>query len=282
MSYAWPGGARLALSLVVNVEEGAEFNIEDGDRGPEPVDELGITLKKPVRNFGNESNYAYGINEGAPRVLGLFDRYGFPATFTAAAVALERAPQVARGIAGAGHEVCAHGYRWAHQLGMSEEVERDFIRKATDSIAKTTGTRPVGWLSRYLHTAETRRLLSEEGYLYHMDDFSRDEPFMDRSLVKPMVVLPYALDSNDMKMWNAPALMPTDWLTYAKDTFDWLLAESVGRPRMMSLGVHLRIIGRPGRIVALDRFLQHVRRAEGVWIATRRDIAAHYLSIQSA
>jgi hypothetical protein len=115
-----------------------------------------------------------------------------------------------------------------------------------------------------------------------MDDFSRDEPFMDRSLVKPMVVLPYALDSNDMKMWNAPALMPTDWLTYAKDTFDWLLAESVGRPRMMSLGVHLRIIGRPGRIVALDRFLQHVSRAEGVWVATRRDIAAHYLSIQSA
>lgn len=281
MGYAWPGGARLALSLVVNVEEGAEFNIEDGDRGPEPVDELGITLKKPVRNFGNESNYAYGINEGAPRVLGLLDRYGFPATFTAAAVALERAPQVARGIAGAGHEVCAHGYRWAHQLGMSEEVERDFIRKATDSIAKTTGTRPVGWLSRYLHTAETRRLLSEEGYLYHMDDFSRDEPFMDRSLSNPMVVLPYALDSNDMKMWNAPALTPTDWLTYAKDTFDWLLAESVARPRMMSLGVHLRIIGRPGRIVALDRFLQHVSRAEGVWIATRRDIAAHYLSIQS-
>ena len=281
MGYAWPGGARLALSLVVNVEEGAEFNIEDGDRGPEPVDELGITLKKPVRNFGNESNYAYGINEGAPRVLGLLDRYGFPATFTAAAVALERAPQVARGIAGAGHEVCAHGYRWAHQLGMSEEVERDFIRKATDSIASTTGTRPVGWLSRYLHTAETRRLLSEEGYLYHMDDFSRDEPFMDRSLPKPMVVLPYALDSNDMKMWNAPALTPTDWLTYAKDSFDWLLAESVARPRMMSLGVHLRIIGRPGRIVALDRFLQHVSRGEGVWIATRRDIATHYLKVQS-
>lgn len=279
MSYAWPGGARLALSLVVNVEEGAEFNIEDGDRGPEPVDELGITLKKPVRNFGNESNYAYGINEGAPRVLGLLDRYGFSATFTAAAVALERAPQVARGIAGAGHEVCAHGYRWAHQLGMSEDVERDFIRKATNSIATTTGTRPVGWLSRYLHTAETRRLLSEEGYLYHMDDFSRDEPFMDRSLDKPMVVLPYALDSNDMKMWNAPALTPSDWLTYAKDTFDWLLAESVGRPRMMSLGVHLRIIGRPGRIVALDRFLQHVSRAEGVWIATRRQIAEHYQNL---
>lgn len=281
MSYAWPGSARLALSVVVNVEEGAEFNILDGDRGPEPVDELGITLKKPVRNFGNESNYAYGINEGAPRVLGLLARYGVRATFTAAAVALERAPQVAAGIVEGGHEVCAHGYRWAHQLGMTEEQERDFIRKATVSIERTTGTRPVGWLSRYLHTAETRRLLAEEGYLYHMDDFSRDEPFMDTALPKPMVVLPYALDSNDMKMWNAPSLTPRDWLAYAIDTFDWLLAESAARPRMMSLGVHLRIIGRPGRIGALERFLSHVCRVSGdqLWIARRRDIAEYYVGL---
>ena len=278
MSYTWPGGARLALSLVVNVEEGAEFNVLDGDRGPEPVDELGITLKKPVRNFGNESNYAYGIHEGAPRVLALLARQGMPATFTAAAVALERAPQLASAIMQAGHEVCAHGYRWAHQLGMTEEQEREFIRKATASIERSTGVRPVGWLSRYLHTGETRRLLSEEGYLYHMDDYSRDEPFFDRSLAKPMVVLPYALDSNDMKMWNAPSLTPRAWCEYAIDTFDWLLKESEARPRMMSLGVHLRIIGRPGRIGALERFLQHVAEHAGqkVWVARRCDIASHF------
>lgn len=278
MSYAWPGGARLALSIVVNVEEGAEFNVLDGDRGPEPVDELGITLKKPVRNFGNESNYAYGIHEGAPRVLALLARQGMPATFTAAAVALERAPQLASAIMQAGHEVCAHGYRWAHQLGMTEEQEREFIRKATASIERSTGVRPVGWLSRYLHTGETRRLLSEEGYLYHMDDYSRDEPFFDRSLAKPMVVLPYALDSNDMKMWNAPSLTPRAWCEYAIDTFDWLLKESEARPRMMSLGVHLRIIGRPGRIGALERFLQHVAKHadQKVWVARRRDIASHF------
>ncbi len=281
MGYSWPGGARLALSIVVNVEEGAEFNVQDGDRGPEPVDELGITLKKPVRNFGNESNYAYGINEGAARVLGLLARHGIPATFTAAAVALERAPQVAAGIVSGGHEVCAHGYRWAHQLGMNEEIEREFIRKATASIEKTTGTRPVGWLSRYLHTGETRRLLLEEGFLYHMDDYSRDEPFVDPSLAQPMVVLPYAIDSNDMKMWNAPSLTPRDWLAYAIDSFDWLLAESSARPRMMSLGVHLRIIGRPGRIGALEKFLQYVR-AQGkqrVWAARRRDIAEYYAGL---
>jgi len=264
--------------LVVNVEEGAEQNLADGDRGPEPVDELGVMLKKPVRNYGNESNYAYGINEGAPRVLNLLQKYGMSATFTAAAVALERAPQVAQRIAADGHEVCAHGHRWAFQLGMDEARERQFIRDASVSIERTTGRRPVGWLSRYLHTGETRRLLVEEGYEYHMDDFSRDEPFMDRTYARPIVVLPYALDTNDMKMWNAPALMPRDWLQYLKDSFDCLYAESAARPRMMSVGVHLRIIGRPGRIVAFEEFLRYAASVRGVWIARRSDIAAHYRS----
>lgn len=281
-NWSWPNGARLALSLVVNVEEGAEFNVRDGDRGPEPVDELGIVLKKPVRNFGNESNYEYGINEGAPRVVRLLQKYQVKATFTAAAVALERAPQVAAGIVAGGHEVCAHGYRWAHQMGMSEDKEREFVRAAADSIQKTTGTRPVGWLSRYLHTGETRRILAEEGYRYHMDDFSRDEPFIDSSVKPSMVVLPYALDTNDMKMWNAPAFMPRDWLAYCKDSFDWLYAESASQPRMMSLGVHLRIIGRPGRIGAYEEFLRHAAATRHVWIATRREIAAHYAAAVGA
>lgn len=278
-TWTWPGGAKLALSLVVNVEEGAEFNVLDGDRGPEPVDELGIVLKKPVRNFGNESNYAYGINEAAPRVLGLLSKYGMRATFTAAAVALERAPQVARGIVDGDHEACSHGWRWAHQLGMSEDKEREFIAKAADSIERTTGTRPVGWLSRYLHTENTRRLLQEAGFLYHMDDFSRDIPFWDTSLPKPMVVLPYALDSNDMKFWNAPGMTPAGWLQYAKDSFDWLYAEGSRQPRMMSLGVHLRIIGRPGRIGAYDAFLRYAASTRNVWIATRREIAEHFARV---
>ena len=278
MNWRWPNEAKLALSLVVNVEEGAEQNLADGDRGPEPVDELGVMLKKPVRNYGNETNYAYGINEGAPRVLNLLQKYGMAATFTAAAVALERAPQVAQRIAADGHEVCAHGHRWAFQLGMDEARERQFIRDATVSIERSIGRRPVGWLSRYLHTGETRRLLVEEGYEYHMDDFSRDEPFMDRSHARPIVVLPYALDTNDMKMWNAPALMPRDWLQYLKDSFDCLYAESAARPRMMSVGVHLRIIGRPGRIGAFEEFLRYAASVRGVWITRRSDIAAHYRS----
>jgi allantoinase len=153
----WPGGARLALSIVVNVEEGSELSVAEGDRGPEPVDELGITLKKPIRNFGNESNYQYGIKRGAPRVMDLLERRQLTATFTAAALSLERAPALTERIVAGGHEVCSHGWRWVHQFQMDEAKERDFINKAADSIERTTGIRPVGWLSRYLLTENTRR-----------------------------------------------------------------------------------------------------------------------------
>jgi peptidoglycan/xylan/chitin deacetylase (PgdA/CDA1 family) len=270
---AWPDDARLAMSFVVNVEEGAEYSPGDGDAHPDPVDELGIVLRRPVRSLGNESNYRYGIKAGAPRVLALLQRYGVTATFTAAAVALERAPELARAIVAGGHEVCAHGYRWIHQFRMSEDEEREFIRKAVASFEKTTGQRPSGWLSRYLCTPHTRRLLAEAGFTYHMDDYSDDVPFWDVVNGHPIVVLPYALDSNDMKLWTAPAMTPEDWLAYAIETFDVLYDEGRTQPRMMSLGVHLRIIGRPGRIRAFERFIAHVRNRRGVWVATRHQIA---------
>ena len=173
----WPNGARLALSIVVNVEEGSELSVAEGDRGAEPVDELGITLKKAFRNYGNESNYQYGLKAGAPRVMRLLEERKLPATFTAAALSLERAPGLARQIVSEGHEVCAHGWRWVHQFHMNEDAERDFIRKAVASIQQTTGKRPQGWLSRYLLTDNPRRLLIEEGFTYHMDDYSDDQPF---------------------------------------------------------------------------------------------------------
>mgnify|MGYP003394054151 FL=1 len=275
-SYRWPENAQLALSIVVNVEEGAESTIVDGDRGPEPVDELGIALKKPVRNHGNESNYRYGIKAGAPRVMKLLKEHGIRATCTAAALALERAPELAREIALQGHEVCAHGYKWVHQFHMKEDEERAFIRRAVASIRATTGERPYGWLSRYLLTANTRRLLQEEGFLYHMDDYSDDQPFWELVAGKPLVIMPYALDTNDMKFWTDPALSTEQWLRYAIDTFEWLHAEGRDAPRMMSIGLHLRIIGRPGRIGALQKFLQHVTAKPNVWITTRRAIAEHF------
>jgi peptidoglycan/xylan/chitin deacetylase (PgdA/CDA1 family) len=278
--WRWPQRARVALSIVVNVEEGSEYTIADGDPITEPVDELNVTLSKPIRNYGNESNYRYGINEGHARIAALLDKHKVPATYTAAALALERAPEIAGYIRARGHEPCCHGWRWVHQFKFDEAAERDFIRRGLDSIERTTGTRPAGWLSRYLHTANTRRLLQEEGCLYHMDDYSSDTPFWGvvEGAPRPMVIVPYQLDTNDMKMWLAPAYLPSHWLEYAVDTFDQLHREGAHRPVMMSLGLHLRIIGRPGRIGALDRFLRHAAKKQGVWFARRIEIARHFAS----
>jgi peptidoglycan/xylan/chitin deacetylase (PgdA/CDA1 family) len=216
-------------------------------------------------------------------VLRLLDQHGFAATFTAAAVALEKAPDLARALTQSRHEVCSHGWRWVHQFSYKEDRERDFIRKATESIRATTGERPYGWLSRYLTTDNTRRLLVEEGYVYHMDDLSDDVPrwdFVDTAGGKrAIVIVPYAIDTNDMKFWVAPAYTPQQWLDYAVASFDQLYDEGAAQPKIMSLGVHLRIIGRPGRIGALARFMQHVAARGDVWVATRLAIARQFAAL---
>jgi peptidoglycan/xylan/chitin deacetylase (PgdA/CDA1 family) len=271
----WRGRARLAVSLVVNVEEGAEMSVARGDSSMEPVDELGMFAREPLRNLANESNYRYGLNQGAARIARLLERHGLRATWTCAAEALAAAPEVAGLIADGEHEVCAHGNRWISQLKMDEATEREFIAGARDSIERSTGRRPAGWLSRYYTTLNTRRLLVEAGYRYHMDDFSDDVPFWDMSHERPILVIPYQLDTNDMKMWNHPSYTPDHWAKYACDTFDWLLAETreLGVPRMMSVGVHLRIIGRPGRIGAFAKFLEHIANVDDACVLTRLDIA---------
>lgn len=274
-----PGGAKMALSVVVNVEEGSEQTIARGDKGMEPVDELGIFIKVPIRNYSNESNYLYGIKAGAPRVVKLLKQFDIMASWTVAALSLENHPEIAEAIVELGHEPVSHGWRWVHQFRLNEEQEREFIRKAVTSIEKTCGVRPYGWLSRYMLTDNTRRLLIEEGFSYHMDDYSGDVPFWDRETVPatPMVIVPYQLDNNDMKMWTDPAMTPEQWLAYAKRNFDQVYREGVeGNPKMMSLGLHLRIIGRPGRIWALEEFFKHVRSHDGVWVTTRKAIADHY------
>lgn len=281
----WPNGAHMALSIVVNVEEGSEQSVARGDRGMEPVDELGVFVKSPIRNYANESNYLYGIKAGAPRIVKLLKDYDILASWTVAAMALETHPEIAQAIVALGHEPVSHGYRWVHQFKMDEDAERDFIRKAVSSIEKSCGVRPYGWLSRYMLTDHTRRLLIEEGFTYHMDDFSGDIPFWDRETVpgKPIAIVPYQVDNNDMKMWTDPAYTADDWLTYAKRNFDQVYREGVeGNPKMMSLGLHLRIIGRPARIWALEEFFKHVRAHEGVWVTTRKSIAEHLAKVDPA
>ena len=281
----WPNEAKMALSVVVNVEEGSEMTVARGDKGMEPVDELGIHIRAPIRNYGNESNYLYGIKAGAPRIVKLLREYDITASWTVAALSLENHPEIAEAIADLGHEPVSHGYRWVHQFKMDEDAEREFIRKAVSSIEKTVGVRPYGWLSRYFHTDRTRRLLIEEGFTYHMDDYSGDVPYWDKQTMpdKPMVIVPYQLDSNDMKMWTDPALTPHQWLDYAKANFDQIYREGeAGNPKMMSLGLHLRIIGRPGRIWALEEFFRHVRSQDGVWVTSRKSIADHFAQVSPA
>jgi peptidoglycan/xylan/chitin deacetylase (PgdA/CDA1 family) len=163
---------------------------------------------------------------------------------------------------------------------MNEEQERGYIRQAVESLERTTGQRPQGWLSRYLLTDNTRRLLAEEGFLYHMDDYGDDEPSWDCSHSRPIVVMPYQVDNNDMKMWAEPSYTPDQWLKYALDNLQWSLKEGEHEVNMMSLGLHLRIIGRPGRIWALEKFLSHVQdlngQGAGIWVATRAQIARHF------
>jgi peptidoglycan/xylan/chitin deacetylase (PgdA/CDA1 family) len=284
--FSLPQDKRLAMSFVVNVEEGSEQSIASGDKGPEPVDELGVALKIPIRNYANESNYLYGIKAGAPRVMSLLQKFGFKCTFTAAAVSLEKAPQLAQAITAQGHEVCSHGHRWVHQFSYKEEREREFIRKAAESIRSTTGERPYGWLSRYLHTENTRRLLVEEGYFYQMDDYSDDLPRWEYVDVggtqRGIVIVPYALDTNDMKFWLAPGYTPQQWLDYAVATFDQLYEEGASQPKVMSLGLHLRIIGRPGRIGALASLMQHAAARKDVWVTSRLSIARRFAELNPA
>jgi len=271
MTLRWPNDARVAVSLVVNVEEGSERSIARGDSGMEAVDELGMFVKGPVRNHSNESNYQFGIHCGGPRLLRLLAEHGCKATWTVCGMSLEQAPDLARAITAAGHEACSHGYRWQFQYKMDEAQELDFIRKAVDSITATTGQRPLGWLSRYLPSDNTRRLLAQEGFLYHMDDFSGEEPFWDAE--HKIIVVPYQLDTNDMKIWSDPAYTARAWADYVIDSFDTLYAEGAG---MLSVGVHLRIMGRPGRARCFEKVLQHITSKPDVWVATRLEIARYF------
>jgi peptidoglycan/xylan/chitin deacetylase (PgdA/CDA1 family) len=264
---------RLTVSLVVNVEEGSERSVLRGDSGMEAVDELGMFVKGSVRNYANESNYAFGLRVGAPRILRLLTKHEFPATWTVCGMSMESAPDLARAITAHGHEACSHGYRWQFQYKMDEAAERDFITRAADAIERTTGQRPLGWLSRYLPSDNTRRLLAEAGFLYHMDDFSGETPFWDAPNGTPIVIVPYQLDTNDMKMWSDPAYTARAWLDYTIDSFDYLYDEPGNERSLLSIGLHARIIGRPGRAQALAKLLQHIASHKDVQVSTRLDIA---------
>ena len=276
---AWPGGARIAVQFVLNYEEGGERSVLHGDPGAERF--LSEIVAAPevegARHMSMESLFDFGARVGVWRVLRLFARYEMPLTVFAVAMALERNPAVAEAALEAGHEICSHGYRWIDYQHVDEATERAHIARAIEIIERLTGERPLGWYTGRT-SPHTRRLVVEAGgFLYDADDYNDELPFWTRVAGKDHLVVPYTLDVNDMRFLTPQGFNCGDqFFTYLRDSFDALYEEGAERPRMLSVGLHARIVGRPGRIRALERFLAHVRAHEDVWVCRRIDIARHW------
>jgi putative urate catabolism protein len=275
----WPGGARIALNFVMNYEEGSEPSIQDG----ESFTETGLTeahgLNQGVvgRDLAGESMFEYGSRVGFWRLMRLFQERGLPMTIFGCALAMERHPPASAAIKAAGHDVCSHGWRWIKHFELSEEEEREHIRKAVAAIEKMTGERPLGWYCRYGPSVNTRRLVVEEGgFLYDSDYYGDELPLWKTVNGKPHLVIPYSLTHNDGKYagWVGTS---NQWFEFIKDGFDMLYAEGAKHPKMMSVGLHMRLIGHPARAAGLERFLDYVMSKPDVWITRRIDIARHWI-----
>ena len=279
----WPDGARIAVSVVVNYEEGAEYSLQDGDSHHETNGEVPSPVPPQQRDLVNESFFEYGSRVGVWRLLNLLDKYGISSTFFCCALALERNPEVAKEIVSRGHEVCGHGYRWEEYHSMDEEAERRAIQRAVASLTQTTGERPLGWFTRYGPSVHTRQLVVEEGgFIYDSGAFNDDLPYYVPVNNKPWLVVPYSMETNDARFWRGGLVSPSDFYEYLKDTFDCLYEEGQTHPKMMSVGLHCRIAGRPARSKAVERFLQYAKSFPSVWFARRVDIARWWLEHHAA
>lgn len=277
----WQGDAKIALQIVLNYEEGSEYSIPDGDDTSEIYlrEVPGSSMAKGMRDLQVESVYEYGSRAGFWRLMRLFKAKDIPVTIFGAALALERNPAAVEAIVDAGYDICCHGWRWIGYHLLDEAEEREHIQKAVASLKKLTGDRPLGWYCRYAPSLNTRRLIVEEGgFLYDSDAYNDDLPYWVEVEGKDHLVIPYTLDNNDMKYCVAPGFNNgNDFYTYLKDAFDVLYAEGETSPKMMSVGLHARLAGKPGRIAALARFIDYVQSHEQVWICRRLDIAHHWI-----
>ncbi|EMZ2329707.1 MULTISPECIES: allantoinase PuuE [Klebsiella] len=281
----WQNGTRLAINVVVNYEEGSERSFAMGDGDQEPMTEWGsYAFPADIRNMAMESMYEYGSRVGVWRILEALDDANIPSTFFACALAFEQNPEVAKAVVDNRHEVCSHGYRWEEVFRLTREQEKEHINLAIASFEKTCGKRPVGWYCRYGASIHTRELLTEEGgFLYDSDAYNDDIPFFVDVKGKSQLVLPYTCDVNDIRFWNSPGLIQAeDFFQYMKESFDVLYAESAKGPRMMSIGLHPRMVGRPGRIRALKRFFDYAGQYSDVWFTTRESIALDWMSRQES
>jgi putative urate catabolism protein len=277
----WPGGARIAVQFVLNYEEGAERSILHGDEHAEFFlsEMVGAQPVAGLRNMAMESLYEYGSRAGFWRIRRLFDAFGAPLTVFGVAQALERNPQAVEAMLSSGWEIASHGYRWIDYQHVPEAIERDHIAQAVEVHARVVGARPLGWYQGRT-SPNTARLVAEEGgFVYDADSYADDLPYYDVGGVGPQLIVPYTLDANDMRFVAPQGFNSGDqFFAYLRDSFDTLYAEGAAAPKMMSVGLHARVVGRPGRLAALERFLRHVLAHDRVWIARRIDIARHWLA----
>ena len=270
----WPNGAKIAVSVVVNYEEGSEYSILDGDPAGETSGESPSPVSPGERDLANESFFEYGSRVGVWRIMNLLDRYNIKGTFYACALALERNPEVGPEIVRRGHEVMGHGNRWEEYYKMDRDAERTAISEAVASITRTTGHRPLGWYTRYGPSVNTRELVVEEGgFEYDCNAYNDDLPYYTQVQGKPWLVVPYSLEVNDYKFWRGDLITPSDFFEAAKASFDTLYEEGTTHPKMMSVGLHCRIIGKPSWAHGLNQFLKYASEKERVWFARRLEIA---------
>lgn len=272
----WPQGHRVAVSFVVNFEEGGEFSMNDGDPVNEGVYEVSDRLDVPDPCI--DSHFEFGTRVGWWRVADLFDAHQAHFTLSACGSAVQRTPWLARDAHERGHEVSAHGWRWESGARLSEASERDAIERTRAAIRHATGRSPVGWHTRSASSPHTRRLLAEAGFLYDSDAYNDDTPYFVDVLGKRHLVLPYAFDTNDMHYFHTQRFSGNDFADYVNNAADWLHGEG---GKMLSVGLHLRMIGRPGRMGALAKILEHIAAKDNVWVARRADIARHWRDVHS-
>ena len=274
---SWPGNKRVAVSFVLNFEEGSEFSIGDGDDHNEGIYEV-IDCEEGARDFCIESHFEYGTRVGYWRVVDAFERYKAKMTVSSCGRAVERSPWLVKDAALRGHEIAGHGYRWQTHAKMSEDEEREAINKCVEAIREAIGKPPVGWHTRSERSFSTRKLLIERGFIYSDDAYNDETPYFVKVGDDLHLILPYAFDTNDMQFQNTNRFNTSaSFATYVCDSFDWLLLRESNIPRMMTIGLHLRMITRPGRMLALERILDHITKSGKAWIATREEMARHWL-----
>jgi len=282
----WPGGARVAVQFVVNYEEGGENSILHGDKGSEAFlsEMVGAQSHLGARAMAMESLYEYGTRAGFWRLRRLFDEFAMPVTVFGVASAMERNPAAVEAMLASGWEVASHGYKWIDYQNVAEEIEQEHIQLAIETHQRLTGGRPLGWYQGRT-SPNTARLVAEEGgFVYDADSYADDLPYYDaqHALLRrgePQLIVPYTLDANDMKFVALNGFTTGEqFASYMIDAFEALHAEGEKSPKMMSVGLHCRIVAKPGRILGLRRFLEHIANRQGVWVARRIDIARLWLA----